>query len=89
MQGDRRQRDTAQLRVIRALKGPLGPGDEVGVYYHLLWLDTEKWVLEKPKFEKGKRYTVFLVNSQGYTLTDQWLAVLLNILTWTRTWLML
>lgn len=69
-------RDTAQLKVIRALKGPLGPGDEVGVYYHLLWVDTEKWVLEAPKFEKGKRYTVFLVNSQGYTLTDQWLAVL-------------
>jgi hypothetical protein len=69
-------RDTAQLKVIRALKGPLGPGDEVGVYYHLLWVDTEKWVLEKPKFEKGKRYTVFLVKSDDYTLTDQWLAVL-------------
>ena len=58
-------RDTAQLKVIRALKGPLRPGDEVGVYYHLLWVDTEKWVLEKPKFEKGKRYTVFLVKSHG------------------------
>jgi hypothetical protein len=69
-------RDTAQLKVIRALKGPLVPGDEVGVYYHLLWVDTEKWVLEKPKFEKGKRYTVFLVKSDGYTLTDQWLALL-------------
>ncbi len=69
-------RDTAQLKVIRALKGPLGPGDEVGVYYHLLWVDTEKWVLEKPKFEQGKRYTVFLLKSAGYTLTDQWLAVL-------------
>ncbi|HEV3083219.1 MAG TPA: hypothetical protein VGY66_25765, partial [Gemmataceae bacterium] len=50
-------RDTAQLKAIRALKGPLRTGDEVGVYYHLLWVDTEKWVLEKPKFEKGKRYT--------------------------------
>jgi hypothetical protein len=69
-------RDTAQLKVIRALKGPLGKGDEVGVYYHLLWVDTEKWVLEEPKFVKGKRYTVFLVKSDGYTLTDQWLAVL-------------
>jgi hypothetical protein len=26
-------RDSAQLKVLRALKGPLGPGDEVGVYY--------------------------------------------------------
>jgi hypothetical protein len=69
-------RDTARLKVVRALKGPLGPGDEVGVYYHLLWADTDKWVLEQPKFEKGKRYTVFVVKSDGYTLTDQWLAVL-------------
>jgi len=69
-------RDTGRFMVMRALKGPLGPGDEVGIYYHLLWVDTEKWVLEKPKFEKGKRYTVFLVKSDGYTLTDQWLAVL-------------
>jgi hypothetical protein len=69
-------RDTAKLKVIRTLKGPLQPGEEIGAYYHLLWIDTEKWVLEKPKFEKGKRYTVFLVKSDGYTLTDQWLAVL-------------
>lgn len=68
-------RDTAQLKVVRTLKGPLQPGDEIGVYYHLLWVDPEKGVLEKPKFEKGKRYTVFLVESHGYTLTDQWLAV--------------
>src|SRR6185437_7937384 len=54
-------RDTAQLKVIRTLKGPLQPGDEIGVYYHLLWVDAEKGDLEKPKFEKGKRYTVFLV----------------------------
>src|SRR5215469_5996473 len=32
-------------------------------------------LLEMPKFEKGKRHTVFLVESHGYTLTDQWLAV--------------
>ena len=69
-------RDTAQFKVVRTLKGPLQPGDKIGVYYHLLWIDTEKWVLEKPKFEKGHRYTVFLVKSQGYTLADQWLAVL-------------
>jgi hypothetical protein len=69
-------RDTAQMKVIRTLKGPLQPGDKIGVYYHLLWVDTDKWILEKPKFEKGKSYTVFLVNSDGYTLTDQWLAVL-------------
>jgi hypothetical protein len=68
-------RDTARFKVIRTLKGPLQPGDEIGVYYHLLWVDTEKWLLEKPKFEKGKRCTVFLVKSGGYTLTDQWLAV--------------
>jgi hypothetical protein len=68
-------RDTAQFKVVRTLKGPLQPGDEIGVYYHLLWIDPEKGVLEKPKFEKGNRYTVFLVKSQEYTLTDQWLAV--------------
>jgi hypothetical protein len=71
-------RDTAQFKVIRTLKGPLQPGDEIGVYYHLLWVDREKWVLERPKFEKGKRCTVFLVKSGvkgGYDLTDQWLAV--------------
>jgi hypothetical protein len=69
-------RDTAQFKVVRTLKGPLQPGDKIGVYYHLLWVDAAKGVLEKPKFEKGKRYTVFLVKGQGYTLTDQWLAVL-------------
>ena len=72
-------RDTVKLKVIRTLKGPLQPGEEIGVYYHLLWVDTEKWILEKPKFEKGKRYTVFLSRSggiSGYELTDQWLAVL-------------
>jgi hypothetical protein len=69
-------RDTAQFKVVRTLKGPLQPGDKIGVYYHLLWADTEKWVLEKPKFERGNRYTVFLVKGQEYTLTDQWLAVL-------------
>ena len=69
-------RDTVQLKVVRTLKGPLKRGQQIGVYYHLLWVDTEKWILEKPKFEKGKRYTVFLINSKGYTLADQWLAVL-------------
>ena len=69
-------RDTVELKVVRTLKGPLEPGQQVGVYYHLLWVDTEKLILEKPKFEKGKQYTVFLINNNGYTLTDQWLAVL-------------
>lgn len=73
-------RDTAKFKVIRALKGSLQSGDEIGVYYHLLWVDTKKWILEKPKFEKGKHYTVFLVNggpsSRAYYLTDQWFAVL-------------
>lgn len=69
-------RDTARFRVVRVLKGPLRPGDEVGVYYHLLWADTDKWVLERPKFETGKRYAVFLVKGLDYALADQWLAVL-------------
>jgi hypothetical protein len=69
-------RDTARLKVVRALKGPLRPGDEIGLYYHLLWADTEKRVLEEPKFKKGKRYTVFLVKGLDYALADQWLAVL-------------
>src|SRR5258708_32804206 len=47
-------RDTAKVKVIRTLKGPLKPDEEIGVYYHLLWIDTKNWVLEKPKFEKGK-----------------------------------
>jgi hypothetical protein len=69
-------RDTVQLKVVRTLKGPLEPGQQIGVYYHLLWVDTEKWILENPKFEEGKHYTVFLIESNGYTLTDQWFAVL-------------
>lgn len=75
-------RDTATFKVVRTLKGPLQPGDEAGVYYHLLWIDTEKWILEPPKFEKGKRYTIFLVKDSltdhHYTLADQWQAVLPN-----------
>lgn len=69
-------RGTLQLKVVRTLKGPLEPGQQIGVYYHLLWVDTEEWILEDRKFEEGKRYTVFLIESNGYTLTDQWLAVL-------------
>lgn len=67
-------RDTVQLSVVRTLKGPLEPGQQIGVYYHLLWIDRKNWVLEKPKFNKGSRYTVFL--RDGYRLTDPWLAVL-------------
>ena len=59
------------------MKGPLKPEQEIGVYHHLLWIDTSNWVLEPPKFEKGKRYAVFLIKgSTSYELTDQWLAVL-------------
>jgi hypothetical protein len=72
-------RDTAKFKVVRTLKGPLKPDDEADVYYHLLWTNTEKWILEPPKFEKGKRYTLFLTKDGSrklhYTLADQWLAV--------------
>jgi hypothetical protein len=53
-------RDTAKLEVIQTLKGPLKKADVVPLYYHLLFKDREKQTLEKPKFEKGKRYIVFL-----------------------------
>jgi hypothetical protein len=69
-------RGTAKVKVLRTLKGPLKPDDEIGVYHGLFWEDLETHSLEKPKFEVGKRATVFLVNSMGYTLTDHWLAVL-------------
>jgi hypothetical protein len=74
-------RDTARFKVVRTLKGPLEPGDEFGVCYHLLWIDAERQSLEPPKFEAGKLYTLFLVKDKGfgprhYNLADQWLAVL-------------
>ena len=73
------------LKVVRSLMGRLAAGDEIGVYYHLLWQDDAWTVCEPPKFEKGKRYLVFLkshVEDRGgkegkrfvYELTDRWLS---------------
>ena len=52
-------RDTVKLRVTRSLLGRLAAGDELGVYYHLLWQDEDSTVLESPKFERGSRYLIF------------------------------
>jgi hypothetical protein len=77
-------RDTVQLKVVRSLKGAMSPGNKFGVYYHLLWVDAQQMILEKPKFEQGKEYVVFLkshVQTSGderkvvYELADQWFAV--------------
>ena len=78
-------RDTVQLKVVRTLLGRPALGDTLGVYYHLLWADEKGETLEPPKFEKGKRYVIFLRShvenrrEEGkriaYELTDQWLAV--------------
>jgi hypothetical protein len=59
-------RDTAQLEVIQTLKGSLKKADLVPLYYHLLFKEHEKFTLEKPKFEKAKRYIVFL---RGHLVT--------------------
>lgn len=66
-------RDTVKLKVVRTLFGLAAAGDTIGVYYHLLWADEKMQVLEAPKFEKGKRYIIFLRSGE---LTDPWLAVL-------------
>ncbi len=80
-------RDTVGLQVLRALKGPLLKDDAIGVYYHLLWVDTKTWELEQPKFANGKQYIIFVkshtVEAQGkkskeYELTDRWLSVQQN-----------
>lgn len=79
-------RDTVRLKVVRALLGRLASDETFDVYYHLLWVDERGEVLEPPKFEKGKRYVVFLrshVEDRGeeegkrvvYELTDPWLSV--------------
>jgi hypothetical protein len=77
-------RDTVELLVLRPIKGGLIAEKTIGVYYHLLWVDTDKWVLETPKFEKGRHYVIFLKASTlvdgekrtvEYNLTDQWLSV--------------
>jgi RNA polymerase sigma factor (sigma-70 family) len=82
-------RDTVRLKVARTLLGRLAPGDTFGVYYHLLWSDERREIVEPPKFQKGKRYLVFLrshIEDRGgaegkrmvYELTDQWLSVQLD-----------
>ena len=77
-------RDTVRLKVVRSLKGAMPAGTKFGVYYHLLWVDAQQMTLEKPKFEQGKEYVVFLkshAETSGderkivYELTDQWFAV--------------
>lgn len=79
-------RDTVRLKVARTLHGPLASDAIIEVYYHLLWADEQGTVLEPLKFEKGKRYVVFLkshVDNRGeeegkrvvYELADQWLSV--------------
>jgi hypothetical protein len=78
-------RDTVKLKVIRTLLGRPAAGDTIGVYYHLLWSDEKREILESPKFIKGKRYVIFLGSHLSrrpdgerieYELTDRWLSVL-------------
>ena len=79
-------RDTVKLKVVKTLLGQPVPGETLGVYYHLLWVDEKAETLERVKFEKGQRYVVFLkshISDRGpegkqveYELTDQWLSVL-------------
>ena len=78
-------RDNMKMKVVQVLMGRPVPGDTLDLYYHLLWIDNFK-TLEPPKFEKGKRYIVFLhshylVDSDRstklvYELSDQWLSVI-------------
>jgi hypothetical protein len=77
-------RDTVRLKVVRSLKGAMPAGTKFGVYYHLLWVDEQQMILEKPKFEQGKEYVVFLKSHLEtrederkvvYELADQWFAV--------------
>lgn len=77
-------RDTVQLKVRQRLKGRLSKGQKIGVYYHLLWVDTTTWKLEPKKFVKGKSYVVFLKATTvrdgdrthvEYALSDRWFGV--------------
>ena len=78
-------RDTVALQVVQSFKGALKTDDPVNVYYHLLWIDNAREVLEPVKFTVGKEYIVFLTARQQlrtgekptveYQLTDHWLAV--------------
>jgi hypothetical protein len=75
-------RDTVVLEVKECLKGNLKKKQKVEIYYHLLWKDATKWVLEDRKFEMDKEYLVFTTSSYSdhekktkYELTDRWLSV--------------
>jgi len=75
-------RDTVVLEVKECLKGDLKKKQKVEIYYHLLWKDTTKWILEDKKFETQKEYVVFTTSSYSdhekktrYELTDRWLSV--------------
>ena len=76
-------RDTVVLEVKQCIKGKLKKKEIIKIYYHLLWEDTEEWILEDPKFLLGKDYLVFTttsvrhetVNRTEYKLTDRWLSV--------------
>ena len=77
-------RDTVELRVLRTIKGGLTVEQAIEVYYRLLWADTDKRVLETPKFQKASHYAVFLKTSTlvdgekrtvEYRLTAPWLSV--------------
>ncbi len=78
-------RDTVKLKVVDVLMGRPAVGETLDLYYHLLWTDMQSMTLEPPKFEKGKRYIIFLRShiARGpdywkveYELADQWLAVM-------------
>jgi hypothetical protein len=78
-------RDTVRLKVVRTLLGSTAADDTLDVYYHLLWADPQAHILEPKRFEKGRRYLVFLksyVDDRGkdgkrvaYKPVDQWLWV--------------
>lgn len=75
-------RDTVILQVKNSLKGNLKKGQRIEIYYHLLWKDTTKWILEDKKFEAGKEYVIFTYSyfsdndkKTKYELTDRWLSV--------------
>lgn len=55
-------RDTARLKVVQPLKGSLVKEDILPLYYHLIFKDLETHALENPKFEKDKKYIVFLTS---------------------------
>lgn len=75
-------RDTVVVEVEQCLKGNLKKEQKVGIYYHLLWIDTAKLILEDKKFETDKEYVLFTTSAYSdhdkktkYELTDRWLSV--------------